>query len=276
MNKLAIISDQCSGLDESCGFSHLYFCKNPYSIDGNTFYNLTSDELVLAQKNNSKITTSMPNIGEVLELIDKLLLDYEKILVFPIPSYLSGFFNTLSTMIENHPYKNRIRIVNISALAYPLEKVLTKLITNIDNITNIDEYIDNLESIYNFSCILCPYSLTFLANGGRVPGAVASLANLLKIVALIEFNQFESKLVDKVRLHKKAYQKAMSKVFDMTKNKDVEYFILSNGVDKDLLDKLIIDFENLINNKIVLKEIPPLILAHTGYNSIGFGYCTKL
>lgn len=276
MNKLAIISDQCSGLDESYGYSHLYFCKNPYSIDGNTFYNLKTDELISAQKKDFKITTSMPNIGEVLELIDKLLLNYEKILVFTIPSYLSGFFNTLSTMIENHPCKNRIRIVNISTLAYPLEKVLIKLINNIDNISNIDEYIDYLESTYEFSCILCPYSLTFLANGGRVPSTVASLANLLKIVALIEFNQLESKLIDKVRLHKKAYQKAMAKVIDMTNNKDVEYFILYNGVEKTVIEKLLIDFEKLTNKKIVIKEIPPLILAHTGYNSIGFGYCTKL
>lgn len=277
MNKFAIVSDQCSGLsNDIVNDNNIYLVKNPIVIDGQTFYDVSLSQLVEAQKIEKKITTSMPNIGETIELIDKLLIDYEKVFVFPMPEYLSGFFNNISMMIDQHPLKHRIRIVNISALAYPLEVVLLHISKNFNDFVEVDKYLDLIEKEYKFSCILCPYNLKYLAMGGRVPGSIANLANLLKIVALIEFNQNESKLADKVRMHKKAYQKAMNIIFEQTKNMDVEYFILKNSIDEEIILDVVDSFSSLTGNKITVREIPPLILAHTGYKSLGFGYHTKL
>ncbi len=277
MNKFAIVSDQCSGLSSSDVIGkNIYFVKNPIVIEGQTFYDLSISQLVEAQKACKKITTSMPNIGETIELIEKLLVDHQKIFLFSIPKYLSGFFNSISMMVSQHPLKDRIRIVNISALAYPLEAVLLHISNNFNDVDSVDKYIDLLEKEFDFSCILCPNNLKYLAMGGRVPNSIASLANLLKIVALIEFNTKESKLVDKVRLHKKAYQKAMNIIFEKSNNIDVEYFILKNNIDDEILLDIVNSFSLLTGKKITVREIPPLILAHTGYQSLGFGYHTKL
>ena len=100
MSKLAIITDSNSGITQSRGKElGIYVFPMPFFIDGELFLEditLTQEEFYKKLGENSDISTSQPSPGDVMELWEKVLKEYDEIVHIPMSSGLSSSCSTAS------------------------------------------------------------------------------------------------------------------------------------------------------------------------------------
>ena len=84
----------------------------PFVINGQTYYedvNLSQEDFYEKLKNENEIPLS-PLTGEVLDLWDSLLKDYDELVYIPMSSGLSGACATAAMLAED--YDGRVSVVN--------------------------------------------------------------------------------------------------------------------------------------------------------------------
>ena len=94
MGKIAIMTDSNSGiLQAEAQEMGIYVLPMPFFIDGEQFLEditLTQEEFYKRLEEDCDISTSQPAPGEVTELWDKLLEEYDEIVYIPMSSGLSS------------------------------------------------------------------------------------------------------------------------------------------------------------------------------------------
>lgn len=93
MSKIAIVTDSNSGITQARGKElGIYVLPMPFFIDGNIYYEditLTQEQFYEKLGADSDISTSQPSPGNVMELWEKILKDYDEIVCIPMSSGLS-------------------------------------------------------------------------------------------------------------------------------------------------------------------------------------------
>ena len=105
MKKIAIVTDDNSGITpEEAKQLGIYIIKMPVLIDGTEYYeydNLTSEQFYKFLEEDRDIKTSQPSPGNVMNLWENLLKDYDEIVHIPMSSGLSESCNTAKSLAEN-------------------------------------------------------------------------------------------------------------------------------------------------------------------------------
>ena len=114
MSKIAIVTDSNSGITQKQGEAHgIYVIPMPFTINGDNYFediNLTQEDFYKLQGEDADIFTSQPIIGDILDLWDKLLTEYDEIIHIPMSSSLSGSCSTAITLAED--YDGKVQIVD--------------------------------------------------------------------------------------------------------------------------------------------------------------------
>ena len=83
MKKVAIVTDSNAGIrQEEAKELGIFVLPMPFTIDDQTYYediNLTQEEFFEKQISGAEIFTSQPVVGNVKELWDQILKDYDEI-----------------------------------------------------------------------------------------------------------------------------------------------------------------------------------------------------
>ena len=112
--KTAIVTDSNSGITQDLSRElGIFTIPMPFIIDGETYYediSLTQEEFYARLGSDADIATSQPAAGEVLELWDKVLEDYDALVHIPMSSGLSGACATAAALA--HDYDGRVAVVN--------------------------------------------------------------------------------------------------------------------------------------------------------------------
>lgn len=133
----------------------------------------------------AEISTSMPAIGDVTDLWESLLKEYDEIVHIPMSSGLSGTCST--TMMLAEEYGGRVVVVDnkrisvtqkqaaldakrMAALGWDAGQIREKL----------------LETMYDASIYITLDTLYYLKKGGRVTPAVAAIGTLLRIKPVLQ------------------------------------------------------------------------------------------
>lgn len=109
MTKVAIVTDSNSGITQDRGRElGIYVLPMPFFIDGELFLEditLTQEQFYEKLGADSDISTSQPSPGNVMELWEKVLKEYDEIVCIPMSSGLSSTcFTAMSIAAE---YKGR-------------------------------------------------------------------------------------------------------------------------------------------------------------------------
>ena len=114
MKKVAIVTDSNAGIrQEEAKELEIFVLPMPFTIDDQTYYediNLTQEEFFEKQISGAEIFTSQPVVGNVKELWDQILKDYDEIVHIPMSSGLSGSCQTACMLAQE--YDNRVFVVD--------------------------------------------------------------------------------------------------------------------------------------------------------------------
>ena len=207
MKKVAIVSDSNSGITQSeakeLGVAIL---PMPFFINGETLYediDLTQDEFYQKLKEDVEISTSMPLVGNVTDLWDELLKEYNEIVYIPMSSGLSSSCETAYMLSQE--YDGKVQVVNNQRISVTQRqsvmdaKALAKKGKTAAEIKEILER-DKMES----SIYIMVDTLYYLKKGGRITPAAAALGTLLKLKPVLQIQGEKLDAFAKARTVKQA------------------------------------------------------------------------
>ena len=114
MKKTAVITDSNSGLTQAQGEKlGIKIVPMPFYIDGELFFediSLNQEEFYKKLETDADISTSQPAPGDLIELWDKVLEEYEEIVYIPMSSGLSSSCSTALALSDD--YNGKVCVVN--------------------------------------------------------------------------------------------------------------------------------------------------------------------
>ena len=252
MSKVAILTDSNSGITQAEAKElGVYVIPMPFYINEQLYYediDLTQEQFYEKLTQGGEITTSMPITGNLIDLWDKLLEDYDQVVYIPMSSGLSSSCATAQMLSED--YDGKVVVVDNQRIS------VTQKLSALEAMGKTAEEIrDALMEIKAASTIYITVdTLEYLKKGGRLTPAVAAIGSLLKIKPVLSI--YGEKL-DKFAMARTMKQ-AKSIMIDALK-KDMQ-----NVLHTDNLDDVVISIAHTQNQEAAEKFREELLEAFPG------------
>ncbi|WP_036464293.1 DegV family protein [Mycoplasmopsis sturni] len=267
MEKIAYVIDSASGLTkkqaEKLGWfylplgieinDHLY--KDGIEINNSNLFDIFSVDSKMA-----KTSSSAP--GLAIELFTELSQKYDKVIVFPISTYLSGQAANLTAIAQD--FEN-VYVVQSLYVAQLIPLKIFELDSLLKNQCPFEESIQKIESPNkDFDVTLAPKYNDFLVKGGRLTPAAAAVAKLLKIIPMIKFENGQLLKEGKGRVFNKTI---LNIIDDKIKNNPNAQIIILHAKNQEIQQ-----YVNYIKDKYgidaYLVDSPSVISIHIGPEAI--------
>ena len=201
MRSIGIVTDSHSGIDQSLAAKlGVMVLPMPFYVNEECYYEestLTRAEFFRLQESGASVTTSQPSPASVMEIWDKTLQKYEKILYMPISSGLSGSCAAAQALASDDPYEGRVLVVDHGRVSTPLVRMIMDALELIHKGLAAEEIRDILEKHRADMVIyLGVQTLEYLKRGGRITPATAALGTLLNIKPVL---QLDTEKLDAIR-----------------------------------------------------------------------------
>ena len=201
MYSIGIVTDSHSGIDQSLAAKlGVMVLPMPFYVNEECYYEestLTRAEFFRLQESGASVTTSQPSPASVMEIWDKALQKYEKILYMPISSGLSGSCAAAQALASDDPYEGRVLVVDHGRVSTPLVRMIMDALELIHKGLAAEEIRDILEKHRADMVIyLGVQTLEYLKRGGRITPATAALGTLLNIKPVL---QLDTEKLDAIR-----------------------------------------------------------------------------
>ena len=283
MKNICIITDSHCGISvqeaEKFGIKIL---PMPLYMDDDCFYegvNISRNEFFQRLKTCEKVTTSQASPGDVMDLWNECLNEYETVLYMPISSGLSGSCNAAKILAEDEEYVNRIFIVDNGRISTPMHRSILDAAELVEEGYTAKEIKEILESQKdNMSIYIALETLEYLKKGGRISGATAVIRTVLDIKPILRLHTGLLEQFEKCRGAKKA-----KKLMLETIKKDIEtkfkdfsneeiYLLAATSADEETTNKWVEQIKEFFPGKEVLCDPLSLgICCHTGEGALGVG-----
>ena len=184
MRKTAIVTDSNSGITQRRGRElGIYVLPMPFFIDGELFLediSLTQEQFYERLGADSEISTSQPSPGDVMELWEKLLREYDEIVHIPMSSGLSSSCETALAIAAE--YDGRIQVVNNQRISVTQEQSVYDALALRDRGMSAREIREALErEKFQSSIYITVDTLKYLKKGGRITPAAAAVGTVLNL-----------------------------------------------------------------------------------------------
>ena len=124
MSKVAIVTDSNSGITQEQGKElGIFVLPMPFFIDGELYLEditLSQSEFYEKLGADSDISTSQPSPGEVMDLWNKVLEEYDELVCIPMSSSLSSTCATAITLAAE--YDGRVQVVDNQRISVTQEQ----------------------------------------------------------------------------------------------------------------------------------------------------------
>lgn len=211
MKKIAIVTDSNSGITQAQAKRlGIEVIPMPFFIDGKLYLEditLTQEEFYQHLTQDSDISTSQPAPGEIMELWDSLLEEYEEIVHIPMSSGLSSSCET--AMVLAADYDGRVRVVNNQRISVTQRQSVLdamELAAEGKSAVEIQERLE--EEKLDASIYITVDTLKYLKKGGRITAAAAAIGTVLNLKPVLQIQGEKLDAFAKVRGWKQA-KKAM-------------------------------------------------------------------
>lgn len=222
MSKVAIVTDSNSGITQKQGEElGIYVLPMPFFIDGELYL----EDITLSQEQfyeklgaDSEISTSQPSPGDVMDLWDKLLEDYDEIVCIPMSSGLSSTCETALSLAQD--YDEKVQVVNNQRISVTQEQSVYDAIKLRDEGKSAAEIRQVLEKEkMQASIYITVDTLKYLKKGGRITPAAAAIGTVLNLKPVLQIQGEKLDAFAKVRGWKAAKKTML------------------NAIEKDLTDR---------------------------------------
>lgn len=275
---IAIITDSSAGISASSAQAEgLFVARMPLIINGKEYMeeeNISRQEVIDAMRQGSLVQTSQPPVGHLMELFDDVLKTHDQILFIPISSKLSGTYQTALSIAQD--YDGKVFVVDALHVEAPLYMTTMEAKRMVDAGMSALEIKDLIESEQYMSASLIPEDIIYLKRGGRISAAAAAVANLLKIVPVLNVSNGEIDLADKVRTHKKAVKTGIELALKDINYEDYDILVLNGDCDDKIFASTVKEVESITKTEVIQRDIYPVVLAHTGPGTVAIGIRKKL
>ena len=215
MGKVAVITDSNSGITQNqAGEYGIYVLPMPFYIDEKLYFEditLTQEEFYKRLGEGVDIKTSQPAPGDVMDLWNKVLKEYDEIVHIPMSSGLSSSCETAHMLAED--FDGKVQVVNnqrnsVTQKQYVLEaKKMAEQGMGAAEIKSIlEEY--KMES----SIFITVDTLKYLKQGGRITPAAAAIGSVLNIKPVLQIKGEKLDAFTKARGMKLAKKKMLEAV----------------------------------------------------------------
>ncbi|MBO8462031.1 MAG: DegV family protein [Firmicutes bacterium] len=271
MKKIAIVTDDNSGITpEEAKQLGIYIIKMPVLIDGTEYYeydNLTSEQFYKFLEEDRDVKTSQPSPGNVMNLWENLLKDYDEIVHIPMSSGLSESCNTAKSLAEN--FDGNVFVVDNHRISVTLKRSVLDAINLRNKGYDGAAIKETLESTKGDSSIyIMVDTLKYLKKGGRVTPAGAALGATFHIKPILQIQGGKLDAKAKVIGVKKAKLKLVEfakedliKRFKYLTNKGKYEIEIAYTYDKSLAEDLIKLLQEQIPDLPEIASVIPLSLS---------------
>lgn len=271
MKKIAIVTDDNSGITpEEAKQLGIYIIKMPVLIDGTEYYeydNLTSEQFYKFLEEDRDVKTSQPSPGNVMNLWENLLKEYDEIVHIPMSSGLSESCNTAKSLAEN--FDGNVFVVDNHRISVTLKRSVLDAINLRDKGYDGAAIKETLEATKGDSSIyIMVDTLKYLKKGGRVTPAGAALGATFHIKPILQIQGGKLDAKAKVIGVKKAKLKLVEfakedliKRFKYLANKGEYEIEIAYTYDKSLAEDLIKLLQEQIPDLPEIASVNPLSLS---------------
>lgn len=189
MAKVAIVTDSNSGITQKQGKElGIFVLPMPFFIDGKMFLEditLTQEQFYEKLGGDSDISTSQPSPGDVMELWEKVLKEYDEIVCIPMSSGLSTTcFTAISIANE---YKGRVQVVDNQRISVTQAQSVYDAMKLRDEGMSAAQIREILErEKMQASIYITVDTLKYLKKGGRITPAAAAIGTVLNLKPVLQ------------------------------------------------------------------------------------------
>lgn len=284
--KVCIVTDENSGISrKEAKELGIKLLRMPIIIDGETYYegeNLTRDQFYQYLDEDRDVTTSQAAPGEIIELWEETLKEYDQIVHIPMSSGLSE--SCASAKVLAQDYEGKVFVVDNGRVSVTMKRAVydaIKLVEKGKNAAEIKEYLENTKA--DSAIYIMVDTMKYLKKGGRVTAAGAALGSLLKIKPVLGI--FGSKLDAYKKSHgvKKAKKDMLNAIHDQLNDrfagidvKDLEFALAytHNPEDAKIWEQEIKDEFGI--DYVLADELSLSIATHIGPGALAIAVSTKV
>ena len=202
MGNVAIVTDSNSGISQAEGKElGIYVIPMPFLVNGKLYFedvDMNKEQFYHFLENDADLSTSQPSPGDVMDLWDKLLKEYDEIVHIPMSSGLSASCSTAMGLAQD--YDGKVQVVDNQRISVTMQQSVMDakhLATAGKSAAQIKEILEKeaLES----SIYLMVDTLKYLKKGGRITPAAALLGSALNLKPLLQIQGDKLDAYKKVR-----------------------------------------------------------------------------
>lgn len=189
MGNVAIVTDSNSGISQAEGKElGIYVIPMPFLVDGKLYFedvDMNKEQFYHFLENDADLSTSQPSPGDVMDLWDKLLKEYDEIVHIPMSSGLSASCSTAMGLARD--YDGKVQVVDNQRISVTMQQSVMDakhLVAAGKSAAQIKEILEKeaLES----SIYLMVDTLKYLKKGGRITPAAAAVGTILNLKPVLQ------------------------------------------------------------------------------------------
>ena len=173
----------------------------PFFIDEKIYYEditLTQEQFYEKLGADSDISTSQPSPGNVMELWEKILKEYDEIVCIPMSSGLSSTCATATSIAAE--YNGRVQVVNNQRISVTQEQSVYDAI----HLRNLGRSASEIKEVlerekFQSSIYITVDTLKYLKKGGRITPAAAAIGTVLNLKPVLQIQGEKLDAFAKVR-----------------------------------------------------------------------------
>lgn len=202
MGNVAIVTDSNSGISQAEAKElGIYVIPMPFLVDGKLYFedvDMNKEQFYHFLENDADLSTSQPSPGDVMDLWDKLLKEYDEIVHIPMSSGLSASCSTAMGLARD--YDGKVQVVDNQRISVTMQQSVMDakhLAAAGKSAAQIKEILEKeaLES----SIYLMVDTLKYLKKGGRITPSAALLGSALNLKPILQIQGDKLDAYKKVR-----------------------------------------------------------------------------
>ena len=225
MKRIAIVTDSNSGITQTeakqLGISVL---PMPFFIDDTLYFEditLTQEAFYEKLLQDADISTSQPSLGDVTQLWDQLLQEYESVLHIPMSSGLSSSCQSARMLADD--YDGRVVVVDNQRISVTQRQSVRDAMALAESGHSAEEIRAILEEQkLQASIYISLETLKYLNKGGRITPAAAAIGTVLNLKPVLQIQGEKLDAYAKVRGKKAARRTMIEAIQKDLKNRFAE------------------------------------------------------
>ena len=189
MAKIAIVTDSNSGItQEEAKELGIRIVPMPFYINGELYYEditLTQDEFYEKLETGADISTSQPSPGDVMELWEELLEEYDEVIHIPMSSGLSS--SCENAIMLAREFEGKVYVVDNQRISVTQRQSVEDAMMMRDKGMSGEEIVDVLmREKLESSIYITVDTLKYLKKGGRITPAAAAIGTVLNLKPVLQ------------------------------------------------------------------------------------------